>query len=372
MSAERLDLTPDQVRNLRTRAQCLYKPLPREKLPDAVRSVVGIQAQQFAAMSLALRTRVSGLTVGDIREAIAAHGTLARGWLMRGTLHLVPAEDLRWMIRLFGPVFGPKGKRRRSELGLTEKIIDHGLREIQAILSKDRELTRHALLDKLIERRVEIPPQGQALIHLIGYAAQQGVLCLGAGQDNDEPTYVLIDQWLADTKSLSGEKAVIELASRYVQGYGPASPKDFAAWSGLTIADAKRAWAALPDAVEVQVEDQTLWCVEQKAGQLASSDSPVVRLLPAFDTYLLGYANRTYLVPPEHHAAVYHGGQTVPVVLVDGITAGVWRYERRGKRLKLSIQAFETFSPQIRQFISEEADDIGRLWASSVSITFEA
>jgi hypothetical protein len=100
----------------------------------------------------------------------------------------------------------------------------------------------------------------------------------------------------------------------------------------------------------------------------AAGRKPVVNLLPAFDTYLLGYADRTQIVAPEHHSKVYHGGQVVPVVLVDGLAAGVWRYERTGKRLVISLREFGKFDSAVAEGIEAEADDIGRFWQIPVAI----
>jgi hypothetical protein len=94
----------------------------------------------------------------------------------------------------------------------------------------------------------------------------------------------------------------------------------------------------------------------------------IVRLLPAFDAYILGYVNRDYLVRPEHQREVYHGGQTVPVVLVDGLAAGVWRYDRQGKKLKIILSPFDRFDEETQHLIAEEAENIGRFFGTAVSL----
>jgi hypothetical protein len=103
----------------------------------------------------------------------------------------------------------------------------------------------------------------------------------------------------------------------------------------------------------------------------APSSLPVVRLLPAFDTYLLGYGNRENVVRPEHQSEVYHGGQIVPVVLVDGLAAGTWRYERKGKRLAITARPFGDFDSAVSQGIEEEAEDIGRFFELPVTLTVQ-
>jgi hypothetical protein len=234
-------------------------------------------------------------------------------------------------------------------------------------------MTRDDLVKKLAERGIKLERRSQATYHLIGYAGMESILCLGPDTPNGKSTYVSLEGWVGQQPLLSGASAQAELAFRYLAGYGPASPKDLASWSGLPMSDVKHSWKlaeAKAGLVEIQVEDHSLWMLASQAHFMSDlgAGSPIVRLLPAFDTYLLGYADRRYLVYPEHQPEVYHGGQTVPVVLVNGAAAGVWRYERRGKRLEITVRPFDSFEPPIQHLITEEAEDIGRFWDVPVSL----
>lgn len=367
-----VELSPDHTRALRLRAQGLQPRQPRERLVDAVHGVVGIQAQLTAARQLALRVRIDGLTLTDIEAAVTEHKSLARSWLMRGTLHLVASDDLQWMNVLLAPGFIAKGKGRRAQLGLDAETSAKGLKAIRAILKQDSPLTRGEIVERLVEYDVKLERRSQAPIHLIGLAALEGILCLGPDTAKGESTYVLMDEWLKQGKPLPRDEALAELARRYLEGYAPATMKDFAAWSGLTLTDAKRGWEGLKgELLEVEVEGKTFWLpksVNNNAGK------PILRvhLLPAFDAYLLGYADRDLIVPSKYQTQVYHGGQTVPVVLVDGAAAGVWRYQKQGKRFKIVVHPFEDFDSEIEQGIAEEADDIARFWESKVALSYTA
>lgn len=366
------NLTVEQVRALRVRAQCLHPRRSRDHLEAVVQPVCGVQAQLSAAMMLALRARVQGLTPADVEAAIEQRH-LARAWLMRGTLHLAAAQDLRWMLSLLGPIFIPKGKGRRAQLGLTEAICEQGLNAVRAILSGSAPLTRGEIVERLAERGIVLDRRSQAPIHLISYAALQGVVCLGSDAAHGESTYALLDDWIDAQPALPHDEALVGLARRYLTGYAPASLKDFAAWSGLTLTDAKRAWALFQDQgelVDVQVADRALTMLTAESWLSTPSPEPVVRLLPAFDTYILGYGDRDYVVAPEYQALVYHGGQTVPVVLVDGVAAGTWRYKRSGKRLHIIVHPFDSFDLRVRDLVAEEADDIGRFWGAPVSMSY--
>jgi hypothetical protein len=143
----------------------------------------------------------------------------------------------------------------------------------------------------------------------------------------------------------------------------------------LTQTDAKQAWKLLRDKgelAEVHVDERTLWRLKSDAVRVPDPAKHAVRLLPAFDTLILGYADRNDVVAPEHQHEVYHGGQTVPVVLVDGLAAGVWRYKRQGKRLSITVHLFEPVASSIKEVVAEEAEAIGRFWGAKISIAYSA
>jgi len=360
-----VNLTPDQVRMLRTSGQFLHTPAGRGSLVEVVRSLCGINAQMTPSMMLSLRARVGGIDLADIKRAIGNIRSLVRTWAMRGTLHLVDSNGIRWFVSILGPFFIAKDRGRRAGLGLTDDMLADALEEIPAVMRDSGPLTRWELMDRLKENRVHINEKSQAPIHLIKYAALNGLLFLGPDRENGESTYVLMDKWLAKSKRASGARGLAALAKRYLGGYGPASIADFAAWSGVTLTDARKAWRLFQDEnplTEGQVEGQRLWLLQSQveAAVRPVRSRPVVRLLPAFDTYVTGYANRDFVVSRERYREVYHGGQTVPVVLVDGYASGVWRYERERNRLAITVQAFGSFDKTVWNLVSEEAEDIGR------------
>lgn len=366
-----MELSPEHIRAVRLRAQRLEPRADRAALVETVRAVVGIQAQLTPAMLLALRVRTRGLTVQDVQSAIDPERRLVRAWAMRGTLHLLAREDLDGMLAVFGPVFAAKDRRRRLQLGLTDDLCSKGVAAIADMLKQGEPLTRGEIVEQLAARGMVLERKSQAPIHLIAYAALQDAICLGPERPNGESTYVSRAEWFGQRTALDRDEALTELVPRYLSGYGPASLHDFAGWSGLPLADAKKGWRSVTVGngyIEVRSGSQVMWMPEG-AKDYPLSSSPVVRLLPAFDAYLLGYGNRDNVVLPKHQSEVYHGGQIVPVVLVDGLAAGTWRYERKGKRLAISVRAFDDFDAAVRQGIEEEAEDIGRFFELPVTLT---
>lgn len=351
------------LRALRIHAQHLRAKASRGDMVEVVRSLCGVNAQSRPAMMLSLRSRIKGLDMTDIIKTVEKKRALVRTWAMRGTIHLLDSEDLSWIVSLLGPAIIAKGRGRRLELGLNDEILAKSLGEIPTILKDGKPLTRG----------VDIDRTGQAPYHLIAYAALKGLLCMGPDRPNGDPTYGLVDGWTGKQKSFTREQALAELTYRYLRGYGPAGPKDLAAWSGLSLADAKKGWELVrkkETLKELKVEERTLWSLEtqfKSLNELAHVDT-TVNLLPAFDAFILGYSDREYLVPDQYQKEVYHGGQTVPVVLVNGLAAGVWRYERQGKKLNVKISPFGSLDRTVKGLIEEEVEDIGRFFGLSSSL----
>ena len=366
------DISPGQLRALRLRAQHLGPRTSAEGPAEVACSLCGVNAQLNPAMMLSMRARIKGLEPADVRKAIDDR-RLVRSWAMRGTLHLLDRNDLRWIVSLVGPAMDRKNGRRRLELGLDEEIAEKGLSVIGEILREP--LSRDELADRMIEHGVDIDRDGQAPYHMIVHAALKGLICLGPDRPDGEQTYVLVDRWVGKQKPFTQDRALATLICRYLRGYGPACPEDFASWSGLSLAISRKGWEIALDQgslTEVCVEGHTLWSskAQPMSPGVPSFDRTVVNLLPAFDALILGYSDRELLVPSRYQSEVYHGGQTVPVILVDGQAAGVWRYARQGKTLKITLTPFEPFDQNMKSLIDAEVEDVGRFFNLPVSSVY--
>lgn len=335
--------------------------------------MVGINAQRSSAMMLSLRARVRGAERTDIDKAINEEKALVRTWAMRGTLHLVDARDIHWLVAGLGPIAIVKTRRRRLELGLDDDILSRALKEMKAVMSKSGAMTRWELTDSLAGRGIVLEKKSQAPIHLIVYAALSGLVCLGPERENGEPTYVLLDRWVGKVKVEAGRSAIPRLAKRYLQGYGPATVNDFSAWTGIPMTQARDAWKSLVEAEEfqeVQVDGRSFWVSAEGARPPGAHPArrPLVRLLPAFDSYVLAYSDRELLMPKELHKHVYHGGQTLPTILMNGAIVGVWRYTRKGKQLVVELSPFDPLDDKVHAMVIDEAHDIGRFFGLSTTV----
>ena len=296
---------------------------------DAVTAVVGLQGQDVRANRLAVRARTDGLTATDVDDAVG-RGEVVRTWAMRGTLHMVAAEDLGWILREVGDYFLARQAPRRRQLGLDDAACDRGAGQLEAILTEPR--TRAEIVE-----RVDLELHGQAAPYFLSYAALSGLICRGP-ERGDEPTYVLAHP--VD----NGD----ELALRYLLGHGPAHPRDLAAWSGLPITRSRTAFDTVRDLLR---ETSDGFVVEGAPHEEATE----LRLLGHFDAYLLGYRDRP--VPPAHAKTIQSGGGFVmPAVSVGGQVIGTWRQVSTKDRLAIEVTPFTT----IPDGLAAEVADLGR------------
>ncbi|WP_052850112.1 winged helix DNA-binding domain-containing protein [Streptomyces avicenniae] len=338
------------TRALRARAQAIGGGVREATAAGVVRRVFAVQAQDATAAALGVLARGRDLDAEAVRAAYEDERAVVRGWFMRGTLHTVPSEDAGWLLRLLGPrVLAGTGHRYR-DLGLDADLRERADRLLRDAVASEGPLGRAALTERLTA--LGVAPEGQAPFHLIRHAALNGLLCHGPWRDG-EATFVLSQDWLPgppDAYAPEGDDALAELARRYLRAYAPAEADDFAAWSGLPVTWARRAWKALDAAGAL--------AAREAREPDAASAAPDVRLLPAYDNYLLGYRGRDLAVPAEHGRRVWPGGGVIrPTVTVDGLVVGTWR---RAGRHGVEVEAFGPLSAAVREGIDAEAAAVSR------------
>jgi hypothetical protein len=181
-------LSEDQVRFLRQRAQGLASPASggASAATAIVSRLCAVQAQYLTSAQLALRARSADLLASDVARARMEERTLVRAWLMRGTLHLVTADDFAWLQPLYGPLNAAGERRRRLQLGLDDVTAARGIQLLRDALESNGPLTRAEIVERLAAGGLRLA--GQARPYLIALAAHQGILCHGPDRaDGDDP-----------------------------------------------------------------------------------------------------------------------------------------------------------------------------------------
>jgi hypothetical protein len=323
---------------------------------DAVRRLAAVQAQDLpgALMSVALRT--SSRLRKDVVAALDA-GELVRSWPMRGTLHLVAAEDLPWLLELLGARMLAGSAARRAGLGLDETTYARARDTTERTLAGGRGLRRRALLDSWEAAGISV--EGQRGAHLLGYLAQTGVICLGPF-DGAEQTIVLLAEWIPDPRRLNRDESLHELALRFFTGHGPATVADLARWAGSTVRDARAGLAGARSELDVVEVDGTEHFLDPRTPDLLAgcrAEARGVFLLPGFDEFVLGYGDRSAILDPRFADRIVPGGNGMfrPSVVHDGRIVGTWGWTGRGARREVTATPFTGFPDDVTAAIAQLA-----------------
>ncbi len=374
-------VTWDRVHAFRTARHHLDRPLPRTRIAQAVTDACGIQAQVMAAAKLALRVRVKDLAPEDVERALWQDRTVARVWSVRGTVHLVPSDEFAVFVR--GCSSRQEARianwRARSGASLesTERLV------AAATSAMDRPRTRGDITERV---RVALgwPVEngggrgwgnpadaagfrlGSSVITIpdvAWMASFRGLVCYGPDRGQGT-TFVRPDAWLPGWHDLSLEDAEDALLRRYLRSFGPATVTDFAAWCVLTLTRSREIWSRLEDEMApVSVGGRTAWILRRDLRALtrAELDGTAVRLLPYFDSFLMGHKGRDHLIDARHYKRIFRAAAWVyPAVLVDGRIAGEWSYERAGKALRVRVKPYSELTADVQRLVRAEAEDVAR------------
>lgn len=295
-----------------------------------------LQAQDYPHAKWAVGLRCAGATDAGVEQAIADRA-IVRTWAMRGTLQLIAAQDVRWLLQLVGPRLIARGAaddRRRFGLDAAEFTAIDRLFEV---VLRGKSLTRKETYAALEEGGIST--DGQRGYHILNRAGLRGQICFGPPRGKEE-TFVLLEEWLPPAPALSREAALAEMARRYFQSHGPATLQDFAWWSSLTLTDARAAIDGAKAWLRQEVIDNTPhWLAAERAP--AQPGAPAVQLLPGFDEYVLGYTDRSAALDPSYSASAIHSnGVFRPTILVNGRVVGVWGRSMKKGSIEVRLDPF--------------------------------
>ncbi len=309
--------------------------LPVIDLPAVavVRRLCGVQAQLTSAAVLAVRVRQRRSTAGEVTAALA-RGELIKTWAMRGTLHLLAPEqagDLLSLLAAGRPWERPSWVRA---FGLPPDQVERLRSTVRQALD-GAVLTREELVAE-VAKRTGSEQVSRALRSGWGTVlkplAFQGDLCFGPNQGN-RVTFTAPEAASPAWRGLpdadeAGPRAVLA----YLGAYGPATVEGFRNWLSRGRIPKRRLvqWfeAVAGQVAEVDVEGTRAYIPAEHLDELLVSPppSPVVRLLPGFDGWVLGPGTEdTHVIPPARRSAVSRqSGWIAPLVLVDGVVRGTW------------------------------------------------
>jgi hypothetical protein len=332
-------MTHKDIINLRLHSLQLAGNLPCSP-SEVVTHLGALQAQDYegAKWSMAIRTKQNCPL--SIEQAIADR-SIVRTWPMRGTLHFVASDDVRWILKLLAPriISGMAGRNKQLEL---DQSVFH---KSQDLLLRNMEGTKQLLRSEVyyILEKNGIATSNQRGIHIINYLALNQILCHGSHHEK-QPTYALLDDWIPQSKELSTDEALSEIALRYFTGHGPATLQDFIWWTGLKTTDARLALNSISQHLTSEdVEGSTYWFAPDLRDTTTLKST---FLLPGFDEFMLGYTNRTLMVDKMHLPKIIPGnnGMFMPTVVIDGRVEALWKREIRICTVSIELYPFGKLS----------------------------
>jgi hypothetical protein len=366
------ELSWPQVHAFRLQRHHLATRAPAKSLARVAGDIGGAQAQLMSAAELQLGVR-SRATVEGVRKALWKDKSLVKTWLMRGTLHLLPSNDLPLYTAAMRSRWVWPNNTWLKWVQLTEPELIALIGAIGDAL--DQPMTREELIAKVGRRTSEhirtVMKSGWST--MLKPVARSGRLCFGPSR-GQSVTFVRPDVWLDSWQDLDPDQAVIEVARRYLRAYGPATKDDFARWFGAWPGVGKAAWAGLagelaPVAIEGRRADVLTADLKQVK---ATADDSSVTLLPGFDPYLMGHMSRDHLFDSKHRPRVSRtSGWISAVVLVDGRVDGTWTHTIAKQKLSLAIVPLQKLPAKVRPEIRARAEELAAtLGLAEVDVKF--
>ena len=348
------DLPDARARRIRLRSQLLHGS---DLAPaDVVQRAVALQGQDLPAVlrAIAIRSR-PGTTVQDVRDAFD-RGELVRSWPMRGTLFATTPEHLAVLLHFTGERTRTMAARRRSQLGLEKTVLDRSRSCLQEALG-ERPLRRAEVME--LWSGAGIATADGRGYHLLMHLAVEGLIHWGRFAPSG--TEQLVTLTLQSDASAAPDADLAAIVRGFVLARGPVSAADPAWWTKLPKTAVRKAAADIEDLVQVEVRGQPAWLIRDPGeGEPFGEDSEIaepsgVMLVPGFDEWILGYADRSLVAGPAVLQALVPGGNGVfrPAVLVDGVVVGTWRPPRGKRGAEPVINLVEAVPAATRRAIEE-------------------
>lgn len=318
----------------------------RPVLPaDVLELLVGLQGQDPELPYIGLWNRIDGFAHDDLTRLLAERAVV-RATLFRGTQHLLPTGDYRWIRPLLQPLLDRLG---RSFFTQFTPGVDQAELTAEARRILDAGTVTRPDLGRALARRW---PEHEG--RWLARAAQVALPVLhpypdGTWGHRGHTPFVLAEHWLDEP--FDDRRGIDDLVLRYLAGFGPASVKDMQAWSGLTrlrevfdrLRPRLRTYRGEAGAELFDLPDRTP----------ADPGLPApVRFLPGFDNVTFGYADRARIIADEHRPYLV----AEAALTVDGYVRGVWSL-RRGT---LTVSLFTPLTGPEEAAVRAEADALLR------------
>ena len=325
---------------------------------EAVRWHLAMQAQDYGPAKWSIGQRSTGLVDDDLDDALAT-GSIIRTHVLRPTWHFVARDDIRWLLALSGPRVQQGNAGRYRELGLDERTRTRCEKVIVSALEGGNHMTRKEIAAVLDAAGID--RSGQRMPYILSHCELEAVIGSG-GLAGKQQTYALLDDRIPAGGRFDRDDALVELVRRYLTSHGPAAVKDMSWWSGLTIADIRKAI----DLLGSEIGSETVDGIELWSHASDDAASPPVRgahLLQTYDEFVVGFTESRFFGDPRAEVArAAWGDRTFPsgVLLLNGRVGGRWRRTLGRNAVAVEVRLHEEPKRGDMRAIEKAAADLGR------------
>jgi hypothetical protein len=331
-----------------------------------------VQAQDYQGAKWSLGLRLKGLTDTDIEQSISDR-KIIRTWAMRGTLHFVSPRDIHRMLQLIAPKVMKSSAARHRQLGITNKILSRSSDLILKALENGHALTRKEISDLL--NKHGIATNENRLSHILVKIVMDRMICFGPRRDK-EFTFVALNYWVPEAKKFSRDESLAMLAERYFTSHGPAALQDYIWWSGLTVGEARAGLEMIKNNLtEIPSNGKSYWMNKESLDIPENKHPGKVSLLPGFDEYIIGYKDRSSMIPTKFQPRIFgasKNGILANTIIYNGQAIGTWKRVIVKSEVHLHFNPFKPFTKAQLKGIQQAGNDFGNFMGKRVFIQPDA
>jgi hypothetical protein len=302
---------------------------------EMVEWFAAIQGQEYTQTKWGIGLRLPESTDADIESELTS-GNILRTHLLRPTWHFVSANDIRWLLWLTAPRVKAASSFMCRKLELDEPLFHRCNNMISNLLRGNKQLTRNEINEKLKQQKIVV--DGVRLSYIMMNAELDGIICSGARRGK-QFTYAMMEERTPKSRITGKEEALAELARRYFTSRGPATIKDFATWSGLTLAECRTGLNEVKKLFEEKNVDGEFYYF-RPVGPTSDIRSETVYLLPPYDELFMGYKNREVFFQYKNSIFPAPKMSFDCAIMYRGQVTGTWKRTIKKKSIDLAYHFF--------------------------------
>lgn len=329
---------------------------------EVVRWMGAVQGQEYPFAKWALGLRVEGATEAVIEQAFN-DGEILRTHVLRPTWHFVTPADIRWLLELTAPRVHAAMAAGYRNMELDAPLARRTHAAMRKLLRDGNALTRKELREGLERSGIPVKTTPR-MAFMTGWAELDRVICSGPRRNN-EMTYMLLDERAPETKPLTRDEALAELALRYFASHGPATLHDFAWWSGLTVTDGKAGVAMAGSMLVGESIDGKMYWFSSNLPKMSKVSA--AHFLPVLDEFVVAYRDPSLIFDPSLERQAKNRN-FVSSLEIDGRIVGEWKPMPENRPDVLQIELYQKLTGAQERALAAAAKRYGKFFGRQVSL----